>query len=91
MHQTAPLSHFRISSQHHPPIFLTATDWMTAIGTALHRLGRVGGIRRLACEQVGNGDIIVNDLTNRLRYVIQEVPPVIADAYEDEVTELLRM
>ena len=79
---------FRISSQHLSPIILAATDWMSAFGAALHQLGRVGGIQRMACERMSNGNIIVNDMTNRRRYVIQELPPLIAEDYEDEVTEL---
>ena len=80
---------YRISSQHLKPVTVTATDWMSALGTALHRLGRVGTIKRMACEQVKNGDIIVNDLTNRHRYVVQELPLMIDDGYADEVTERL--
>ena len=61
---------------------------MSALGAALHRSGRIAGIRRMACEQVGSGDFIINDLTNRCRYVVQALPAVIADDFEDEVTEV---
>jgi hypothetical protein len=79
---------FRVSSQHMLPITVTATDWMSALGAALNRAGRIAGIRRMACEQVGNGDFIVNDLTNRHRYVVQALPALIPEDYEEEVTEI---
>ena len=82
------LVRFRISSQHLPPLTVTATDWMSALGAALHRIGQIGGIDRMACERMANGDVIVNDLTNRRRYVVQVLPSLIEEDYEDEVTEL---
>ncbi|MFT5682775.1 MAG: hypothetical protein ACI8RZ_003699 [Myxococcota bacterium] len=86
---TEHLIRYRISSQHHLPIIQDATDWMSAIGAALHGLGRIGGIRRMACEQMPNGDIIINDLTNRLRYVVQILPPPSTEYDDDEVTEMV--
>lgn len=79
---------FRVSGQHLPPITVTATDWMSALGAALHRIDRIGSIRRMACEQIGSGDVIVNDLTNRRRYVVRPLPSVLEDSLEDEVTEV---
>lgn len=91
MHEPDELLHrYRVSSQHHPPIIVDAADWMSAIGSALRRLGRIGSIRRMACEQMPNGDIIINDLTNRLRYVVQILPPL-QDYDDDEITEMIRM
>ena len=81
------LERWHISSQHLAPIILLSTDWLSALGAALHQLGQIRGIRRMACEQMPNGSIIVNDLTNRRRYVIQQLHQATNDD-DDEVTEL---
>ena len=54
---TPPLVRFRVSSQHLPPLTVTATDWMSALGAALHQVGQLGSIARMACERVSNGDV----------------------------------
>ena len=83
-----PLVRFRVSGQHLPPLTVTATDWMSALGAALNRIGQLGSISRMACERMSNGDVIVNDLTNRRRYVVQLLPALTEEDYEDEITEL---
>ena len=70
-------------------MIVTATDWMSALGAALYRMGQIGGIKRMACEQMGNGDVIVNDLTHRRRYVVQRLSVGIDDDYADAVTEVV--
>ncbi len=48
-----------------------APDWLSALGIALRRLGLTSGIRRMACEVLANGDVIVNDLTHTRRFTVK--------------------
>ncbi|MDG1479033.1 MAG: hypothetical protein P8R54_05545 [Myxococcota bacterium] len=64
---------WRISSPDTAPVTLRATDWISALGAALHQLGRSQHINRMACERLRNGDLIINDLTHDSRYVVQHL------------------
>jgi hypothetical protein len=82
---------WRVSSPYTAPVTLRATDWISALGAALHQLGRAEHIDRMACERLPNGDLIINDLTHDCRYIVQmlaaaaDLPAV--DAGE-EITEV---
>ena len=84
---------WRVSSPHTAPVTLRATDWISALGAALHQLGWLEQINRMACERLPNGDLIINDLTHDSRYIVQklagaaDLPPLEAD---EEITELGR-
>ncbi|MFT5680462.1 MAG: hypothetical protein ACI8RZ_001368 [Myxococcota bacterium] len=64
---------WRVSSPYTAPVTLRATDWITALGSALHQLGRADRIDSMACERLSNGDLIINDLTHECRYIVQQL------------------
>ncbi len=68
-----PTTLWRVSSPDTAPVTLRATDWISALGGALHQLGRSQHINRMACERLLNGDLIINDLTHDSRYVVQHL------------------
>jgi putative methionine-R-sulfoxide reductase with GAF domain len=52
-----------------------AANWITALGSALERLGHAD-IERLACEMLPNGTVIARDITTGTGYVVQ---PILVD------------
>ena len=83
---------WRVSSPCTAPITVRSTDWISALGRALHQLGRADHIDRMACERLGHGEFIINDLTHDCRYIVQQLASA-ADLPEvqvadEEVTEV---
>ena len=75
-------------------ICVRAENWILALGSALSGGSAALRIRRMACEQFHNGDVIVHDLTSGHRYVLQRLTALvslsdefIAPLEEDEETE----
>jgi len=66
---------WEISARTLPTVIVQAPNWMAAVGTALERLGRIGGMQRVACERLSNGAIIVNDISTGLRLTARPVLP----------------
>lgn len=54
-------------------VTVAATDWLSALGAALYRLGACEGLRRMACEVLPNGDIIANDVGRHRRFMVQRL------------------
>ena len=59
--------HWEISARTLPTIVVEAPNWMIAVGLAMERLGVLGGMERVACERLPNGQIIINDISTGLR------------------------
>ncbi len=53
------------------PVEVQASNWITALGLGLDRLGRAGDIERLACEVLPNGTVIARDISTGMGYVVQ--------------------
>jgi putative methionine-R-sulfoxide reductase with GAF domain len=54
------------------PQEVDAANWLIALGEVLERTGRVGQLRRLACEVLPNGSVIAKELHGSDRYVVHE-------------------
>jgi hypothetical protein len=71
------------------PVELSASDWLSALGTALRAEGRLSALGGLACEQLSSGVIIVHDMRHRARYVLQrQGAPAAISLVCDEVIPL---
>ena len=52
-------------------VTVTATDWLSALGAALYRMGLSDGLQRMGCEVLPNGTVIANDITQRRPFSTQ--------------------
>lgn len=63
---------WQVSCLRDDPFQVVAADWMAALGIALREQGRMAALGGLACEQVTQHHIIINDFVHNERYVIQK-------------------
>lgn len=56
-------------------VTVRAENWLVALGYALEAHADMPDPDRLACEKLGNGSFIVNDLCNGRRYHVQPTEP----------------
>lgn len=80
---------WQISGMEDGPHRVTAEDWMAALGIMLRQQGRMAALGGLACEQVTQQHVIINDFVHSVRYVVelQEAPAVLS-LCEEEVIPL---
>jgi GAF domain-containing protein len=64
------VARYRVSSRQHGSVEVDATNWLVALGDAAARLGVVGGMDRIACEGLPNGQFLVRDVRSGLGFVI---------------------
>jgi GAF domain-containing protein len=83
---------YSVAARGMPPVEVQASNWITALGLGLDRLGRAGDIERLACEVLPNGTVIARDISTGMGYVVQlavdETAATIEAAQIDDVIEL---
>lgn len=81
---------FLVSTRGGKPAAIEASNWLSALGSGLERLGAVASIDRLACEVLPNGTVLVRDVRTGQGFVVQpsEASQV---STEEEPEELLLM
>ena len=78
------MKHYTVVPAGLEPEQIEAPNWLIALGRVLENNGRVGHLRRLACEVLPNGSVIVKELHGSDRYVVHETVP--EEAEEDFAT-----
>lgn len=83
---------YSVAARGLPPVEVQASNWITALGLGLDRLGRAGDIERLACEVLPNGTVIARDISTGMGYVVQlavdESEATTEAAHIDDVIEV---
>ena len=62
-------------------VAVEATNWLSALGMGLDRLGIVGGLDRLACEVLPNGRVVGRDARSGQGFVVEP------ELLQDDTTE----
>ena len=64
------MSYYSVSSRGLETLELQANNWLIALGLGLEQYGRVDGIERLACEDLGNGTVIARDIQSGAGFIV---------------------
>ena len=67
----ALLPTWEIAAPDAPPIYVSAANWLIALGEALQHLGGLDGLSRLACEKLRDGTVLVHDFWSGQRYTVR--------------------
>ena len=80
---------WQVSCLRDDPFQVVAADWMAALGIALREQGRMAALGGLACEQVTQHHIIINDFVHSERYVIQkQLEPAVSSPCDGDAIPL---
>ena len=66
------LKRFVIRSRQHQTVAVQAENWIIALGLGLERIGVSADLEQIACEVLGNGQVIVRDSRTGTGFVIDE-------------------
>ncbi len=66
------MAFYSVSSRGLDTIELQADNWIIALGQGLAKYGRDEAIERMACENLGNGTVIVRDIKSGAGYIVSE-------------------
>ncbi len=61
---------FSVTARGLASVQVKGPNWIVALGAALHELGRVDVISRLACEVLPNGTVIARDVASGTGYIV---------------------
>lgn len=79
------MKHYTVVPAGLEPQQVEAANWLIALGEVLQSTGRVGQLRRLACEVLPNGSVIAKELHGADRYVVHET---VGDELDEDIATL---
>ncbi len=66
------MAHYAVSSRGLDTLSLEADNWIIALGIGLDVYGKTDSIERLACENLGNGTVIVRDIKTGMGFIVSQ-------------------